>query len=132
MLNILNDSDIINDQAFLDSTPVWHGFAAAEYIKREFSLYNVEILNAVKYHTTGRWEMSEIEKAVYLADLVSADRHYPGVESLRAKSYRSLDEAMMEALEFMLGNIAKKKLPLLSLTADAYNEYRFLTKDSGC
>jgi len=129
MLNILKDSDIINDQAFLDSTPVWHGFAAAEFIKREFSLYNVEILNAVKYHTTGRWEMSEIEKAVYLADLISADRTYPGVEALRAKTYRSLDEAMMEALEFMLGNIAKKKLPLLSLTADAYNRFRFLTRE---
>ena len=130
MLNILKDSDIINDQAFLDSSPIWHGFAAAEYIKNEFSLYNVEILNAVKYHTTGRGNMSEIEKAVYLADLISADRSYPGVEALRAKSYRSLDEAMMEALEFTLGNIAKKKLPLISFTADAYNRFRFLTKDS--
>ena len=74
--------------------------------------------------------MSEIEKAVYLADLISADRTYPGVETLRAKTYRSLDEAMMDALEYMLGSIAKKKLPLLPLTADAYNEYRFLTKDS--
>jgi len=130
LLNILGDSDIINDQAFLDSFPVWHGFAAERYIKNEFSIYNLEILNAVKYHTTARGGMSEIEKAVYLADLVSADRHYPGVESLRAKSYRSLDEAMMDALEYMLGSIAKKKLPLLPLTADAYNEYRFLTKDS--
>ena len=55
--------------------------------------------------------------------------HKAGVEALRAKTYRSLDEAMMEALEFMLGNIAKKKLPLLSLTADAYNRFRFLTKE---
>ena len=110
--NILKDSDIIDNQAFLDSPKVWHGYAAAEFIRNEFSVHNVEIINAVRYHTTGRGEMSPIEEVIYLADLVSADRHYPGVESLRAKSYRSLDEAMMDALEYMLGSIAKKKLPL--------------------
>jgi len=129
MLNILKDSDIINDQAFIDSPKVWHGYAAAEYIRDEFSVHNVEIINAVRYHTTGRGEMSRIEEVIYLADLVSAERSYPGVESLRAKCYRSIEEAMMEALDFMLGEVAKKRLPLLKTTADAYNRYRRALKE---
>ena len=124
MLNILKKSDIINDQAFLDSPKVWHGYAAAEFIRDEFSVHNIEILNAVRYHTTGRGEMSPIEEVIYLADLVSAERSYPGVEALRAKCYRSIEEAMMEALDFMLGEVAKKRLPLLDTTAAAYNRYR--------
>ena len=124
MLNILKDSDIIKNQSFIDSIPVWHGFAAAEFVQNEFSMFNQEIINAIRYHTTGRGEMSRIEEIVYLADLVSAERSYPGVEALRAKCYRSIEEAMMEALEFSLSKIAKNRLPLLECTVDAYNRYR--------
>jgi HD superfamily phosphohydrolase YqeK len=42
--------------------------------------------------------MTLLEKILYIADLISADRHFPGVESLREKAYRCLDEAVFDAL----------------------------------
>lgn len=124
MLNIMESSDIIKNQAFLDSPKVWHGFAASVYIQNEFSVYNTEIINAVRYHTIGRKGMSLIEEIIYLADLVSADRHYDGVESLRAKAYRSIEEAMVDAFEFAIGSLVKAGMPIMTETVDAYNQYR--------
>ena len=87
MLNLLAGSDIIKDPVFLKSFPVWHGFAAAIYIQRELSVLNAQIIDAVRYHTTGRGDMTRIEEIIYLADLISADRDYPGIEALRAKAH---------------------------------------------
>lgn len=130
MLNIIENSDIIINQPFKDSPKIWHGFAAAEFIKKEFSIYNTEIIEAVRYHTTGRGEMSRIEEIIYLADLVSADRVYSGVEALRAKAYRSIDEAMLEALQFSLSSLVKSAAPILPETLAAYERYRFAVSNA--
>ncbi|MBP0982076.1 MAG: nicotinate (nicotinamide) nucleotide adenylyltransferase [Oscillospiraceae bacterium] len=124
MLNIIENSDIIINQSFKDSPKIWHGFAAAQFIQDEFSIYNSEIIEAVRYHTTGRGEMSRIEEIIYLADLVSADRHYNGVEALRAKAYRSIEEAMLEALQFAITSLGKTAAPILAETVAAYERYR--------
>lgn len=124
MLNIIGNSDIIINQSFKDSPKIWHGFAAAEFIQKEFLIYNLEIIEAVRYHTTGRGEMSRVEEIIYLADLVSADRHYNGVEALRAKAYRSIEEAMLEALQFSISSLVKSAAPILPETLAAYERYR--------
>jgi nicotinate-nucleotide adenylyltransferase len=123
MLNLLADSAILTDKTFLASPKIWHGFAASIYIARELSIRNTQIIEAVRYHSTGRAGMSLLEKILYMADLISADRSYSGVEQLRAKAYRSLDEAVFEALGFMVGDLARAGRPIWKDTLDAYNLY---------
>lgn len=130
MLNLLADSDIIKDPVFLASGRIWHGFAAAIYIQRELSILNTQIIEAVRYHTTGRGGMSLLEEIVYLADLTSADRRYPGVEALRATAERSIPEAMLESLQFILGDLVKNGRPVTCDTLKAYNRYALLTKEA--
>ena len=72
-------------------TPVEHQFAGAVIARDLFGINDTEILNAVKYHTTGRENMSVIEKIVYAADMVSEERVYPGVDKLRAAVYNDFD-----------------------------------------
>ncbi|MFV0498096.1 MAG: nicotinate (nicotinamide) nucleotide adenylyltransferase [Candidatus Fimivivens sp.] len=123
MLNLLAGSGIIKNPIFLQSQPVWHGFAAAIYIQRELSVLNAQIIDAVRYHTTGRGEMTRIEEIVYLADLISADREYPGVEALRAKAHQSIETAMLESLQFSIEKQIEKGAPVLTDTLNAYNRY---------
>lgn len=123
MLNLLAGSDIIKDPVFLKSFPVWHGFAAAIYIQRELSVLNAQIIDAVRYHTTGRGDMTRIEEIIYLADLISADRDYPGIEALRAKAHRSIEAAMLESLQYSLKKLLKNDAPVLTDTLNAYNQY---------
>lgn len=122
-LKLLAGSAILTDKTFVASEKVWHAFAAAIYIECELSIQNTQIIEAVRYHSTGRADMSLLEQIVYLADYVSADRTYSGVEQLRAKAYRSLDEAMFEALAFTVGELVRAGRPVWKDTLEAYNQY---------
>lgn len=131
MLNLLAGSDIIKDPVFLQSLPVWHGFAAAIYIQRELSVLNAQIIDAVRYHTTGCGDMTRIEEIIYLADLISADRDYPGVEALRAKAHRSIEAAMLESLQFSVMKLLKNDAPVMTDTLNAYNQYLMQAAQGG-
>ena len=131
LLNYLEDSDIIKDPIFLETFRVWHGFAASKYIQSELSVLNTQIIDAVRYHTTGRGEMSRIEEIIFVADLISADRDYPGVEAIRAKAYRSLEGAMLDILQFTIAKLVKNNQPVLSDTLNAYNRYALKTVQEG-
>lgn len=122
MLKILQGTDIIKDRAFLASPKVWHGYAAAYYIPERFKIYSVPILDSICYHSTAKANMSLLCKIIYMADLLSEERDYSGVEQLREKTHRNLDEGLKEALIFSITKLSNDGRPLLSSTVDAYNE----------
>lgn len=129
MLKLMENSDIINNQAFRESPKVWHGYAAANFIQSEFSVFNTQIIDAVKHHTTGAAYMSRIEEIVYMADLVSAERDYDGVEALRSKTYRDFDAALLEAFSFAISDQIRKTHAILESTLSAYNRYVLLVSE---
>ncbi|MBR4036093.1 MAG: bis(5'-nucleosyl)-tetraphosphatase (symmetrical) YqeK, partial [Oscillospiraceae bacterium] len=98
MLHRARQSDIIEK---IDSKPmpVLHGFAAADYARREMGIEDEEILMAIKSHTCGRKNMTDIEKVIYLADMLSEERNFPEKEPLLALARHNLDIAMEQALK---------------------------------
>ena len=80
------------------------------YVAREvFDIDDEEILNAVKYHTTGKENMSLLEKIIYMADLVEEGRKFPKVEELRELTFNGkLDEALLlsfnNTIKFVIDN----------------------------
>lgn len=75
-----------------------HGPVGAVVARTEYGIENKEILGAIKYHTTGRKNMSVLEKIIYLADFIEPGRSYPGVDKLRKMAFENLDDAMIQAL----------------------------------
>lgn len=75
-----------------------HGPVGAEVAKAQYGITDAEILNAIHYHTTGREDMTLIEKIIYLADFIEPGRDYPGVDKLRKMAFENLDDAMIQAL----------------------------------
>ena len=57
-----------------------------------------EIYNAIYYHTTGKADMTLLEKIIYLADYIEPSRSFPGVEELRAAVHEDLDRGLCQAL----------------------------------
>jgi predicted HD superfamily hydrolase involved in NAD metabolism len=76
-----------------------HGKIAAAFMERELGVEDAEVLDAVRYHTTGRAGMSALEKILYVADAAEPSRDYAGVAELREAAWRDLDEACTTALE---------------------------------
>jgi len=101
---------------------VWHAPAGAAYIMLKLGIEDEDIINAVRYHTTARANMSLLEKIVYLADYTSAERSYNGVEDMRRLVDESLEAAMKYALRFGIGNQASKGQVIVPDTFMAYNE----------
>lgn len=85
-------------QAYLNNANLAHSKIAAFIMERDYHVQDQDIINAVKYHTTGRADMSKLEKIIYLADAIEPNRSYPGMEEIRDLAYRDLDEACLASL----------------------------------
>jgi HD superfamily phosphohydrolase YqeK len=67
-----------------------HGGMAADIMEREFGIADEDILNAVRYHTTGRRGMSQLEMILFLADTLEPGRTYADVAELREIALKDL------------------------------------------
>ena len=92
------------------------------YIKHVLHIEDEDVYNAVRYHTTGRKNMTLLEKVIFIADFISKDRNYPGVEDMRKAAYKSLDKAIVEGIAFTITELAKDRAPIVPETIDAYND----------
>ena len=121
-LKIISDGGIILSEVEKSSPKLWHAISASVYIQKEFSVVDQDIINAVRYHTTARKNMSLLEKIVFLADFTSADRKYNDIDIIRKHADVSLDDGILYALEFTISKLTKRG-SLLSIDAvEAYNE----------
>jgi len=80
--------------------PLGHGPAAAELIKEKFGVDDEDIINAIKWHTLGRKNMSILERVIKCADLTDKTRTYPKVEYFRNR-LRTDDDINPVFLEMM-------------------------------
>lgn len=104
---------------------VYHQFAGAFVAEKHFGVTDEEVLSAICYHTSGRPNMGEIEKLIFLADMLEAARNYDGVDELRALFFKGkdLDECLTEALRQTLLFLQKKGGEIYPLTSAAYAFY---------
>lgn len=109
------------DEDLMQCPALLHGPLAACLAEREFGIQDRNILNAIAYHTTGRCNMSTLEKIIYLADFIEPHRSFDGVEIVRKLAYDNLDKAVLcEANMVIVFNI-KKNVFLHSDTVKARN-----------
>ena len=108
LLQIMQDNAIIKKGTQNRPEPVWHGICAAILAKTQWNVQDEEILSAIACHTTGKEKMSKLDKILFLADMTSAERDYPGVEELRSLEMRNLDKAMIQALKMTISFVEQK------------------------
>ncbi len=77
---------------------ILHGPLGVLVARCEYGINDETVLNAIKYHSTGRPGMSIEEKIVFLADAIEDGREYPNVENIRRKTRISIDQGILESL----------------------------------
>ncbi len=105
-----------------------HSFIGAEIAREEYRVTDTDILNAIRYHTTGRGNMSLLEKIVYIADAIEPGRErYNGLDKIRALASTDIDAAMAEALRVAIAYNSGQKRLVHPLSAEAleYIERKF-------
>lgn len=91
---------------------LWHAPVGAYLASYEYGINDTDILNAIRYHTTGRAGMSDLEKVIYVADLIEMNRKFPGVDELRQLKEQGLDVMMEASIKHTVEFLVSKNLPV--------------------
>lgn len=104
-----------------NNTAVVHQKSGEAYCRTRLGVTDSDVLAAVRFHTTGRRGMSTLERVVYTADFISADRDYPDVAEMRRLAGESLESAMLYSLKYTINKLAGKNELIHPDTVDCYN-----------
>ena len=77
------------------------------------------VYDAILYHTTGKPDMTRLEKIIYLADYIEPTRDFPGVDELRKTVYEDLDKGLLMGLTMTIQEMEEMGNPVHHLTRDA-------------
>ena len=80
---------------------------------------NERVVSAICHHTTGRADMTTLEKIIYIADYVEVNRNFPGVEEMRAMACTDLDKAVLMGLESAVAHVRRQGQGLAPATLEA-------------
>lgn len=111
-LNLCDKYGMVLDDILKKQPDLTHSFLGAEVAKREYGITDEEILNAIAYHTTGRENMTLLEKIVFIADYIEPNREYfDGLDEVRELAYKDIDKAVLTSLENTINyNILKNRI----------------------
>ncbi|QEA30722.1 bis(5'-nucleosyl)-tetraphosphatase (symmetrical) YqeK [Secundilactobacillus malefermentans] len=102
---------------------IWHGIVGAELIKKELKIFDEDILDAVRYHTTGSTYMTTLAKIIYMADYIEPGRNFPGVEMARKVTHDNLDDGVVYQTASTLNYLISNQKPIYPKTIETYNAW---------
>ncbi len=100
-----------------------HSKTGAHMARDIFHVSDEDILNAIAYHTTGRENMSMLEKVIFIADKIEQGRKYDGVSELRKAAYEDIDKAIIMSIE---STVEYVKMKNAELDDDSIKTLKFL------
>lgn len=102
-----------------------HAKLGAYLAKEKYQIDNPRILDAIRYHTTGRPGMSMLDKIIYLADYIEPGRKMiPGLTEIRTLSFTDIDQAVCQCAEATLNYLKKSGRPVDPMTQRTFEYYQ--------
>lgn len=102
-----------------------HAKAGSFLAHKKYGVDDTDILNAIKYHTTGRPDMSKLEKILYIADYIEPGRkHASNLSQIRKMAYQDLDKSLFKILEDTLSYLMSTGGEIDSMTQETYDYYK--------
>lgn len=120
---ILKENNMVFDETL--SPKLWHSFYGVLFIKRDLKIDDEEILNAIYYHTTGRANMTNLEKLIFVSDFTETNtRIDPMFDEVRKASFISIDKACAVEAKLTVDHLRKKNFFICHETIDTYEFYK--------
>lgn len=111
------------------NSELWHAPVGAYLVENEVGIHDRDVLQAIRYHTSGRPHMSLLEKIIYVADYIEPGRQFPGVDEVREVADNDLNEALLLSIQNSIIFLVKKKRAVFPLTLQTYNYFIHLKED---
>ncbi|MGL6107596.1 bis(5'-nucleosyl)-tetraphosphatase (symmetrical) YqeK [Romboutsia sp.] len=105
----VNKYEIYLDELETNNIALSHSAIGSYIAQYELGIEDEDIINSIKYHTTGKEDMNLLEKIIYLADLIEEGRNFSGIDSLRELVYNGeIDQALLisfnNTIKFVIEN----------------------------
>lgn len=112
----------------IDNPFLIHAKLGSCLAEKKYGVEDPEVLSAIRYHTTGKPEMTLMEKIVFSADYIEPGRKMiPGLEEIRKIIFTNFDEAVCLILEGTMRHLKNKEQPIDGLSIEAYDYYCKIT-----
>ncbi len=121
---------IINDTYETANVKLLHAKTGAALARDLFNISD-RVYSAIRWHTTGKPDMTLLEKIIYMADYIEPNRDFPGVDKLRKLAYEDLDAAMVLGLKMSLEDIRSYGAEPYEVTVSAYEWYKAKLTEKG-
>lgn len=112
----------LDDRLMEWGSEILHGPVGAWMVETEFNITNENILNAIRFHTTGRAGMSKLEKIIYIADMIEPNRKFDGVEKLRKVADEDLDLAMKACISHSIRFLVSTEQQIYPVSIECFND----------
>jgi predicted HD superfamily hydrolase involved in NAD metabolism len=123
-LKICNKNNIPYSNFEANNPYLLHGRVGAYIAKTKFNIKDEDILNAIEWHTTGRPDMSLLEKIVFISDYIEPSRKpVPELDEIRQLAFIDIDKAMEKILENTLRYLDSKGAAIDKMTQFTYDSY---------
>ncbi|WP_298837757.1 bis(5'-nucleosyl)-tetraphosphatase (symmetrical) YqeK [Clostridium sp.] len=109
LIKITTEHKIELDDVSKESPQIIHGLVGSIIARDVMKIDDEDILNSIRYHTTGRKNMSILEKIIFISDYIEPLRTFKGKEEVRDLSRVNLDGAVMMCLENTIRYVICKK-----------------------
>ena len=124
LLRIIEENNFPINNEIKNNRKIVHAFAGAYIAEKELGIKDEDILNAIMYHTTGRINMSILEKIVYLADKIETrtrPQEYRDKIISVLEQTKNPDKAMLVSIDLTIRSLLDRKLSINSQTIDVWN-----------
>ena len=119
MADIIKENNIKLSEEESISKQLWHSILAPIVARKELKIEDKDILGAIRWHTTGKENMTKLEKIIYIADMIEPSRQFEGVDEIRNVTLQNLDEGVLLGLTHTIEFLQSKNLIVDNNTINA-------------
>lgn len=109
------------DKIELQQTILLHGVIGEYLARNKYGVTDQDVLNAIRWHTTGKAGMSTLEKIIYIADFIEPSRDYNGIEKIREAAFDNLDRCVLLCADSTICYVLQKGDLLFEKTVETRN-----------
>lgn len=128
--NIINENSIVLTLEEEETPELWHGIVAPIMASEKLGITDKEILSAIRWHTTGKKNMSTIDKIIYIADMIEPSRNYQSADYIREETYKNLDKGLLEGINHTIKYLIESNSYIDRNTIDARSNIIYRLKNN--
>lgn len=125
MREMMKENNIIISEIEEKNMNLWHSIVAPIEAKDKLGIDDDEILDAIRWHTTGKEDMSTLTKIIYIADMIEPGRNFDGVDEIRRATFENLDKGVYFGLTSSIKILLARNLLIDENTIKARNYFLF-------